>query len=91
MTLKALPVGWGFEDADPSVGIFGYSVWHDACKQWQDEDCTPAETVIGLRYVPRNGYVEVETRTQFTCPFCGEVAYMYDTDISSFAWESENA
>jgi predicted RNA-binding Zn-ribbon protein involved in translation (DUF1610 family) len=77
---------WGYEGPDESVGIFGYMVWHEECPKSDDlNECeaTDSETVIGMKFVPRDGYTMVETRTQYTCPACGAHTYVYDCDVST--------
>lgn len=85
-----ISLGWQYEGPDTSVGIFGYTVWHEKCEvsdSWESCDATDTETLVGLTFTPRNGYVEVKSRTRFTCPACGATADMYDTDISSIGEE----
>ena len=33
--------GFGFEGPDPSVGIFGWNIWHEDCDLWEVMDDVP--------------------------------------------------
>jgi hypothetical protein len=93
---NGIPEGWGFESADWSVGICGDSIWHDDCpaigNEYPSDDIeklwlNPDFELVGMTFVPKNGYTELVTRTRYTCKVCGEFGDFFDTDIYSF--ESE--
>lgn len=57
--------GWVFEPADPSVGIFGESVYHEPC---QAEEYTEAELYKASQVTDDDWVVFYTT---FRCPNCG--------------------
>ncbi len=59
--------GWAFEGPDPSVGIFGWTMLHDACPSDTDPDCQ----YVFVGYEGERGNRIAHYAEGFTCLACG--------------------
>ncbi len=64
---------WGYEPADPSVGIFGEGIWHEVCNTDDEGEETDLLEATGpVVDIFANGIPGIEDVIEtFTCPGCG--------------------
>lgn len=65
---------WHVEPGDPSVGIFGHAIYHEACPA--DEPAEAIEEVVSTRRALDTLYIE----WLIICPACGVTATYTDTE-----------
>jgi hypothetical protein len=72
---------WAVEPGDPSVGIFGESVWHDDCPNWNDDKWQSADNcalATASWFQGDGGNRKGFWVDTYKCPECGQVAYRFD-------------
>lgn len=76
---------WSVEPADPSVGIFGDTVVHEACPEEYEEGCTYESSYSG-RYVERGMIYSTET-ISVECLDCGATTSMSQPSFMGYEGE----
>jgi rubredoxin len=74
---------WTYEGPDYEVGIFGESVYHEACQSPADDVVEAEEQPADMRTSDNGKWVKI-TRT-FKCPVCGATTTVEESEpIESF-------